>query len=152
MSHRETPRNPWPVGVAVLGLVAVAALAVTVVYGIRHASRVSDPRYYVRGLEHDARMKARARAAEAGWTAAVAVRNGRMTAAVTDRDGTPLAGARVRVVLLGADGLPARTEKAVEGPPGTYSADLPPPGPNPTARLEVERDGTRLIQPLLLVR
>ncbi len=152
MADRDRTRNPWPFGVAALGVVAAAALATSVLYGVRHASRVSDPRYYVRGLEHDARLKARDRAVEAGWRLAVQARDGRLTVAVTDRVAAPVTGARVRVVFLGPDGLPAHAATAVEGPPGTYALDLPPPGPNPTARLEVERGDVRMVQPLLLAR
>ncbi len=137
MANRDRTRNPWPFGVVVLGVVAVAALVTSVVYGVRHVSRVSDPRYYVRGLEHDARLKAR---------------DGRLAVVVVDRVTAPVTGARVRVVFLGPDGLPARTATAVEGPLGTYALDLPPPGPNPTARLEVERGDVRMVQPLLLAR
>ena len=58
----------------------------------------------------------------------------------------------MRVVLLGPDGLPAHTAVAVERPAGTYTADLPPAGSNPSARLEVEQGAARLVQPLLLAR
>ncbi len=144
-------RSPWAAGIALAGLLFVGALVATLVFGIRSASRVSDPAYYARGVHHGQRVQEALAARSLGWQVEASFAGGHLEVRLRDADNALVGGAQVQLVQLTAEGLPGPAVSLGEASPGTYRTELSlPPGPV-SALLELHAEGATMTRPVLLV-
>ena len=116
----------WPLSVAGVLFVTVAANVVMLVLaGDPHASAV-EPDYYAKALAFDSTRAEADRSAELGWNAGASIRRTGEVEVRLATAGRPIEGARVRVVAihnLDADERPAVELRDAGG--GRYEGTLP---------------------------
>ena len=87
----------WPVGILLFfaAIIAVNMTLLTLATSSSSRSRLIEDQPYERGLEFQKVVDARERFKALGWALAVSVRDGRLEARLTDRDGVGVPGANV---------------------------------------------------------
>lgn len=114
-------------------------------------SAVTDRDYYSHGLRFNQTLLEQQAAASLGWRTRVVLDNRQLQVTVQDQHRQPVTSARATLTLSGSRaGEPLRLPLE-EGDDGRYRIDLPGSlRGEQTAQFELERDGARLSQRLLL--
>jgi hypothetical protein len=121
----------WPLGLALVLFLTVAGNAFVYYEANRGDALAIEPDYYRKAVAWDSAQALEARSRALGWRVDAALSApdaGRATfiALLADRDGVPLAGARVRVeVFAVARGGRREDTTLAETAPGRYALTLP---------------------------
>lgn len=146
------PARRWPVALALVLVLAVAANVVVYVLANRPDSLAIEPDYYRKAVAWDSTRALEARSRALGWrlTASLAAPSGATAlfeASLADRSGAPLSGARVRAEAFAIARADERLDTAlVETVPGRYALALPVARAEwHEVRLSAERAGNRFV-------
>ncbi len=117
---------PW----AFVGAFAVvfAVNMLMIYYAVSTFTGVTVPRSYERGRGYDAVLAEAARQDALGWRAEVTLVDGMLTVAATDRDGLPLQGHMLGVLLRPLEGVELPLAFTPRGS-GLWTAEASPPRP-----------------------
>ncbi len=116
--------KPWLYGLLILFALFLVATAWSLLKAGREVSRVVDRDYYNHGLLY-APVDASSAAARLGWRSQPLYRDGRLELKITDRNGSPVTGGVLTVILEGK-GAPSGTLTCGIASPGVYCVPLVP--------------------------
>lgn len=147
---KTTVANRWPYLLLILGLVFFAVTGWSVYRSVIGVSAVTDRHYYSHGLRYNDSLVEQKAAESFGWQVAVSLQNGSFTTEWRDKDGQPVVGGEIRLVLSAKD----RSQIILRmqgGESGFYDATLPSELRGEVqALLTLNHDGATLRRPLLL--
>ncbi len=147
MNPKRTKTYPLLIGVLVLLFLAFTGWSVY--RAVRSSPEVLDPDYYSRGLRYNQTLMEKKAAASLGWHLSSHLEGSQLTVELSDAQGKPVTRARGR--LRPADSTRFPPLVLEETRPGHYHTRLPGTlTGHIRVRLELERDGARLIRDLLL--
>jgi nitrogen fixation protein FixH len=144
-------RNLWPL--LVISLIAgfLALSAWSFHRAARDASPVTDANYYSHGLRYNQTQLEHQAAASLGWQIKASLAGRQLQIILTDRSQQPVTAARGNLTLIDGTHGAMLELPLQEVPGGVYRSELPAALRGEyTAEINLELDGTRLRQRLLL--